>query len=183
MGIGILCIATIYEMAKVGSKCKKQTLDGLFNTGRVGGGNTMEGRGRTRGAITAVAGTASAISLDGICPMGAEDDAIFGAGNRFSPHAELVEMVKLFVLTSTPLMPGVELLELASGKGANGLLSWGDMSLDSLEEDLDLVSGESLGAKIDVRMADGGNGTDVSHCESGDMLIFGFIGFEDVVFQ
>ena len=171
---GILSITTINFVALECCECKEQALHGLFHTRGVGGGQSVEGRGGTEGSITAVARSAGSILLDGVGPVGTKDDGTRGSGNRGSIHAEGMEMVQLFAFAIDPLGPGVKLLKFVAGEAAKGLFSGGDgLGLDGIEQESNLVSGNSLLGEVDVREPDSSDGTDISNRKDRCVVVVG----------
>ena len=84
---GILSVATINTKVSGSSEGKEQSLDRLFNTGRVSLDSCTEAWGSTDGSITAMAGTMVTIGLDAIVLMRSEYNRSRGTGARCAVHA------------------------------------------------------------------------------------------------
>ena len=185
VGIGILGIATVDFVTKLGSEGKEKSLDGLLNTGGVCGCNAMENGGRFRGTITTVAGAAGPITFNRILPVGPEDNGLVRFRNRGAKHAESMEMIKLLVFAVAPFRPGGEVFKLATRKTSKSLFSGGNgLGLNGLEENANLFGGDRVFGEVNIWVTEGRNGSYISNSKGGDVVIIvNVMGLEDVVFK
>ena len=102
----ILGITTIDAVAKAGREGEEHALDGLYDTGRVGRGDSMESGGSSWTAIAAVTGATGAVALDEVAPVRTEYDGAFRFDDGLTIHTEISEVIELFPFTSLPLGPG-----------------------------------------------------------------------------
>jgi len=94
-----------------------------------------------------------------------------------------MEVIKLLVFTSAPLVPRAERSELAPGEAANGLFSRSDcLQLDGLHNHFHFFSGDGGLREVEVRMSNRGDRSNVGEGELVMMIGIGNIaGVHDVV--
>jgi hypothetical protein len=86
VGVGITGIGGKDLHVERGREGHEETHARVLDAGRVGAGETVEFRGSALGAVAAVTGTTSAIRLDLVHPMLAEDDSAGRTRARFAVH-------------------------------------------------------------------------------------------------
>ena len=93
-------------------------------------------------------------------------------------------MVQLFPFAIDPFWPGVKFLELVTSEAAEGLFSRCDgLGLDGIQQDPNLLRGDSLLGEVELRETDSSDGTDVRDRENGSVVIIRRqIGFVEVTF-
>lgn len=126
VGTGTFGVATMDFVAQLCGKGKEKLLHRLLDTRGVSRGKAVQHRRSGWRAITAAARLVGAITFDGVCPMGAKQNAVPGTGDGSATHAESVALVKVFVFTSHSVRPGANLVELASGETTKSLFLGSD---------------------------------------------------------
>jgi len=75
--------------------------------------------------------------------MGPQNNCTRWFPDGFTMHLEVMEVIKLFVLTRSPLFSCAQGTKLTSSEAANGLLSWGDsLRLNGLCDNFHFFGGE-----------------------------------------
>jgi len=117
--------------------------------------------------------------------MGAQNNSTRWFPDGFTIHLEVMEVVKLCVLTSVPLFPCAQGTKLTSRKAANGLLSWGDcLRLYGLYDLFHFFCGEGGLREIKVWVANRGDAMNISKHKLVVMInIRNSTGFHDIMFS
>jgi hypothetical protein len=119
---GIMCITAVESIVQCSGEGNKESKIGLFDTGGIGFRKRMKLGSRARRAIAAVTRPAFTTEFDTVLPMGIEEDCNRGKRAGSTKHAKIVELVKLFMLASFPLWPGVQGLEFPLSEMSKGPL-------------------------------------------------------------